>query len=766
MGKKVTLATCALNQWAMDFDGNMHRILQKATMISECPNFGIDLDMPFKMISDVTLSHVALTGETTEFCFAITIGIQEAKALGATYRLGPELEISGYGCNDHFLESDTALHCMQVLAELLASPVCTDILCDTVVPFGDGVISTNDTCLGSEICEELWNPASRHIDMSMDGVEIITNGSGSHHELRKVHTRVDLVKSATAKGGGIYMFANQKGCDGERVYYDGSAMIAVNGAIVAQGSQFSVKEVEVITATVDIEDVRAYRNAIRSRTNMPTCIPLEWKYHTAEEEIRLGPACWLWDYLRRSGQGGFFLPLSGGIDSSSTACIVASMCHLLVDAVKEGDEQVLMDVRKVVADPEYTPMDPKELCSRVFTTCYMGSANSSKTTTDLASELANEIGSYHLTINIEPAVMAVLAIFTATFGMVPKFKVNGGSLRENIALQNIQARLRMVLAYLYAQLTLWARGRSGGLLVLGSANVDEALRGYMTKYDCSSADINPIGGISKSDLRSFMAYCVQTFGWTVLTKIYSMTPTAELEPLTDGQVAQSDEVDMGMTYEELSIYGRLRRPGRCGPFSMFCKLVGLWRNTSSPAEVAVKVKHFFRSYSINRHKMTVLTPSYHAETYGPDDNRHDLRQFLYNISWSWQFRMIDLELAKLAQKGQSKPGGERVSPMRSQRSTPVRSQKGKGNGVSPSPSMDSLGSTSSSGKREGVVVANPIQEEPMDEGLVSVLPKTASCSLQHLHKRAGFPPFIPHLLSVFCVCFTLPRILATILIII
>lgn len=50
----------------------------------------------------------------------------------------------------------------------------------------------------------------------------------------------------------------------------------------------------------------------------------------------LGPACWLWDYLRRSGQGGFFLPLSGGIDSSSTACIVASMCHLLVDAIKEG----------------------------------------------------------------------------------------------------------------------------------------------------------------------------------------------------------------------------------------------------------------------------------------------------------------------------------------------------------------------------------------------------------------------------------------------
>ena len=53
---------------------------------------------------------------------------------------------------------------------------------------------------------------------------------------------------------------------------------------------------------------------------------------------RLGPACWMWDYLRRSAQGGFFLPLSGGIDSSSSACLVASMCHLVVEAVNNGSE--------------------------------------------------------------------------------------------------------------------------------------------------------------------------------------------------------------------------------------------------------------------------------------------------------------------------------------------------------------------------------------------------------------------------------------------
>ena len=56
---------------------------------------------------------------------------------------------------------------------------------------------------------------------------------------------------------------------------------------------------------------------------------IEWIYHSPEEEICLGPACWLWDYLRRSRQGGFLVPLSGGMDSSSTATLVYSMCNLV-----------------------------------------------------------------------------------------------------------------------------------------------------------------------------------------------------------------------------------------------------------------------------------------------------------------------------------------------------------------------------------------------------------------------------------------------------
>ena len=208
----------------------------------------------------------------------------------------------------------------------------------------------------------------------------------------------------------------------------------------------------------------------------------------------------------------------------------------------------------------------------------------------------------------------------------------------------------MVVGYLFAQLLPWVRSRgkrSGALLVLGSSNVDEALRGYLTKYDCSAADLNPIGGISKIDLRAFLAWGAENLGYPTLREIGGAPPTAELRPETAG-AEQTDEADMGMTYEELGLFGRLRKLGRCGPVSMFERLVRLWADLE-PAEVAEKVKHFFRHYAINRHKATVLPPAYHAEDYSPEDNRFDLRQFLYRVGWQWQFRRIDERVAAIEQ---------------------------------------------------------------------------------------------------------------------
>ena len=74
---------------------------------------------------------------------------------------------------------------------------------------------------------------------------------------------------------------------------------------------------------------------------------------------------------------------------------------------------------------------------------------------------------------------------------------------------------------------------------------------------------------------------------------------------------------------------------------MYKRLLHEWRDRASPAVIAEKVKRFFFFYSCNRHKMTTLTPSYHAENYSPEDNRFDLRPFLYNVRWPWQFKKID-----------------------------------------------------------------------------------------------------------------------------
>ncbi|KAI6657638.1 Glutamine-dependent NAD(+) synthetase [Oopsacas minuta] len=685
MLKRTVLATCTLNQWVLDFEGNFQRIHES---------------------------------------------IRIAKERGARYRLGPELEVTGYSCDDHFLEADTYNHSYDVLARLLKSKVCYDVICDVGmpvmhagtnyncrviflngkillirpktslaiagnyregrwfsswaqhphmdefilpsslveatgqhrVPFGTAILITEDTSIGSEICQELFNSNSPHIAMTSQGVEIITNGSSSHHQLRKLNTRYSLMQAATLKTGCVYMYANTRGCDGERVYFDGASMIFLNGELLAIGSQFSLEEIEVVTSTINLDEIRSFRSNLKS-TGLPlssdlyskiyvpfsvstSCslspsLPIQIQYHTPAEEIGMGPACWCWDYLRRSRQRGFLLPLSGGIDSSSTAVIIANMCELVFESFQAGDTRVQRDLKRIITgDPasEYIPLDAKDICGKLLTTLYMATKNSSQETQDRAKNLSSDIGSTFIVVNIDKTVDSLVEGFSQVTQKEPKFSAHGGSKSENLALQNIQARSRMVYAYMFAQLSPWAAGKGGSYLVLGSANVDECLFGYLTKYDCSSADINPIGGINKIDLRGFIL--TKQDKYPSLKSVYNADPTAELEPITK-EYTQTDEADMGLTYEELGDIGRERKIKNCGPVGVFTNLVPRWQHKYTPKETADKVKHFFRAYSINRHKATVLTPSYHAENYSPEDNRFDLRPFLYNTDWEHQFDLID-----------------------------------------------------------------------------------------------------------------------------
>jgi NAD+ synthase (glutamine-hydrolysing) len=321
--------------------------------------------------------------------------------------------------------------------------------------------------------EELFTPDSPHNHMSLDGVEIITNSSGSHFTLRKLETRLQLIIEATKKSGGVYLYSNQRGCDGDRLYYDGCAMILVNGEVVAQGSQFSLNDVEVIIATLDLEEVRAYRSAIsrglqaarsstkyyRIQTDFELCseaedldvsecpsFAIQPKCYSPEEEIALCTGAYLWDYLRRCGAAGYLVPLSGGIDSCATVTIVYSMCRLVMEACKAGNEQVIADVKRLAKYTEgRIPETPQELCHQLLHTIYMGmSRQSSRETRTRAKGLSDAINSYHVNLDIDEVFEAQKNLITSSLNFVPKFRVEGGSDAENLALQNIQARARMV----------------------------------------------------------------------------------------------------------------------------------------------------------------------------------------------------------------------------------------------------------------------------------------------------------------------------------
>ena len=43
----------------------------------------------------------------------------------------------------------------------------------------------------------------------------------------------------------------------------------------------------------------------------------------------------------------------------------------------------------------------------------------------------------------------------------------------------------------------------------------------------------------------------------------------------------------------------------------------------------LNLRLYLTFFSLNRHKMTIITPSLYSDIYNCDDNRYDLRQFLY-----------------------------------------------------------------------------------------------------------------------------------------
>lgn len=103
-----------------------------------------------------------------------------------------------------------------------------------------------------------------------------------------------------------------------------------------------------------------------------------------------------------------------------------------------------------------------------------------------------------------------------------------------MALSNIRPRVRMT--------TLYAIGQSKGYLVAGTGNLSERTVGYSTKWGDGGHDFNPIGNLTKTEVRLMARYL------GVPDCIIDKAPSAGL------WAGQTDEDEMGVKYSEIDDY--------------------------------------------------------------------------------------------------------------------------------------------------------------------------------------------------------------------
>lgn len=116
---------------------------------------------------------------------------------------------------------------------------------------------------------------------------------------------------------------------------------------------------------------------------------------------------------------------------------------------------------------------------------------------------------------------------------VEQFKNNNIEL-DRATLGNLKARIRMSILYAVAQ-------KEHGLVV-GTDNADERYIGYFTKYGDGACDVLPIAHLVKKEV-------------VEAAKIYGVRDSlAERIPTAGLYQGQTDEKEMGVTYQELDAY--------------------------------------------------------------------------------------------------------------------------------------------------------------------------------------------------------------------
>ena len=119
----------------------------------------------------------------------------------------------------------------------------------------EAVYQSNGTLIGIEICEDLWAPVPPTCSMAMKGARVIFNLSASDDIIGKYAYLRDLVAQQSARTLSVYAYASAGwGESSTDLTFDGKAIIAENGRIMAEAPRWSTDEKFVIS-DVDIEAI-------------------------------------------------------------------------------------------------------------------------------------------------------------------------------------------------------------------------------------------------------------------------------------------------------------------------------------------------------------------------------------------------------------------------------------------------------------------------------------------------------------------------------
>ena len=260
---------------------------------------------------------------------------------------------------------------------------------------------------------------------------------------------------------------------------------------------------------------------------------------------------------------------------------------------------------------------------------------SSQVTRDAAAKVARALGATHHVLEVDALVSAYVSQIESALGRELDWQ------RDDLALQNIQARVRAPSVWLFANLN--------SALLLSTSNRSEAAVGYATMDGDTAGGLSPIAGIDKAFLRRWLVWLEHSGPLALgavpeLRAVNAQAPTAELRPPS---ATQTDEADL-MPYEVLDAIERAAIRDKRSPREVLT-LIRAEFTQFAAQDLWFWLDRFFRLWSRNQWKRERYAPSFHV-----DDESLDPKTWcrfpILSGGFERELRELKLELARAAER--------------------------------------------------------------------------------------------------------------------